>query len=521
MSRVFISFSGQDRPKIRKLFSALELQKADIWDYSDAGQELPLAHDLSEALRRKINSCEYFIAVISANSIDETIGFDARLEVRYAIAAGKAERSRILPVILSDAPVEWMSLYERLRRLLRVHFDDDSAPQFNDTIRRICDWLGITYKPPSLSDPRVFFSELLLKELENNDLEISTFVELMNIGDACASKFLAGNWPEVQTEIELFLGIAARKVPAAGFYYAGVIKGVTQLELRQIQEAEQTFLNATTNQTPESNPLLNLGFAGLAQVYLLQGRHDEACKAFQQAKEAEPSDQPADAYLQFNYLGSLVSIGGSILDDSVLELFDLSNLPAAERMNVFTLLAEAKYKRGDYYGAIKVFDGVNWNELSEAAAAYYALALQDSYQHGPAIELLCFAANKLKTPALYHHLANNYHIVGEVHNCLKIYEDVLWYVHTPISFARQILIEYAQLVRQLKDGSLKARLACERAVDLKVFPKPESDADWFYAGFAYHLLGEVILARHYFDMSSGFSAVYYDELELKAENCVK
>ena len=517
MSRVFISFSGQDRPKIRKLFSALQLQKADVWDYSDEGQELPLGHDLSDALKEKIDSCEYFIAIISASSIDETIGFDPRLEVQYAIESGKAERNRILPVILSDAPAEWMNLYERLRRLVRVHFDNDSTPKFNDSIRRICDWLNIAYIPTSLRDPRVFFAELLLKELEDNDLENSRFVELREVADSCAQEFLAGNWSQVKAKIDLFLGIVTQKIPSAGFYYVHVIKGIAELELGKIEEAEQTFLRATTNQTPESNPLLFLGFAGLGQVYLIQGRRQEAFEVFQKAKEIEPSDQ-SDAYLQFNYIGAILSAGGTLLDDdSVLELFDLSKLPAAERMNVFTLIAEAKYKRGDYYGAIRAFDGVDWNELSEAAAAYYALALQASYQHEAAIELLRFTANKLKTPTLYHHLANTYHIVGDIQHCLRIYEDVLWYVQEPISFARQILVEYAQLVRQVKDGAIKARLACERAIDEQVLPNPQTHADWFYAGFAYHLLGQSEIARHYFKKSSDFASSYYDELELKAE----
>ncbi len=224
----------------------------------------------------------------------------------------------------------------------------NSTPQLNDAIRRICEWLRIPYEPPLLSDPRVFFSELLLKELENNELAISNFVELSQVGNSCASELLDGDWDGVKEKIDLFLSLAAQKVPNAGFYYALVIKGVCELELRRIQEAEQTFLRATTNQTPESNPLLSLGFAGLGQVYLLQGRREEAFKAFQKAKEVEPMDQPADAYLQFNYFGAMISVGGLILDDSVLELFDLSNLPAAERMNVFTLIAEARYKRGDY-----------------------------------------------------------------------------------------------------------------------------------------------------------------------------
>lgn len=521
MERVFISFSGKDRPKIRKLFGALKLQQVDVWDYSRAGQELPLGHDLSDALKQKIDSCEYFIAVISASSIDKTISIDPVLEVQYAIASGKAERNRILPVLLSDAPAEWITLYERLHRLLRIHFDDDSTPQFNNTIRRICEWLEIAYEPPSLSDPRVFFAELLLKELEDNDLENSVFVELLDVGDTCAREFLAGNWANVKDKLDLFLGTARQQVPAAGFYYAGVIKGVSELELGQVQEAEQTFLRATINQTPESNRLLKLGFAGLGHVYLLQGRHDDAFKAFQRAKEVEPSDQPADAYLQFNYLCALVSAGGSILDDSILQLFDLSQLPAAERMNVLTFIAETRFRRSDFRGAIKVFEGVDWNELSEAAAAYYALALQESYQHGTAIELLRFTANKLKTPALYHHLANIYHIVGDIGSCLKIYEDVLWFESEPTSFARQILIEYAQLVRQVKDGATKARLACERAIDRQLFPGFQTNADWFYAGFAYHLLGKSELAKDYFERSSGFSTSYYDELELKTENCAE
>ncbi len=513
MSRIFISFSGKDRPKIRKLFSALQLQKADIWDYSDAGQELPLGHDLSKALKEKIDSCEYFIAVISASSIDEKISIDPKLEVQYAIESGKAETNRIIPVVLNDAPPDWMSLYERLRRLVRINFEDDGTTQFDDTVRRICDGVGIAYTPPSMLNPGVFFVELLEKEIEKNNLGNAQFVQLRGVANSCASAFIERDWVKVKAKIVLFLGIAAEEIPNASFYYAVVIKGIAELELGEIKEAEQTFLQATTNQTSETNPLLMLGFAGLAQAYSLQGREQESFQAFQRAKEVEPPDQAADPYLQFNYLGAMLSAGGSVVDDSVLELFDLSKLPAAERMNVFTLIAEARYKRGDFVGAIKVFDGVDWNELSEAAAAYYALALQENYQHEAAIELLRVTTNNLKAPALYHHLANTYHIVGDVQNCLRIYEDVLWYVQEPTSFARQILIEYAQLVRQVKGGEIKARLACERAVDPEVFPNFPATADWFYAGFAYHLLGESQMAKNYFGRSSGFSDSYYDELE--------
>ncbi len=55
----------------------------------------------------------------------------------------------------------------------------------------------------------------------------------------------------------------------------------------------------------------------------------------------------------------------------------------------------------------------------------------------------------------------------------------------------------------------------------RCFQNPHTDADWFYAGFAYHLLGKSEVAKNYFEMSSGFAALYYDELELKVESCAE
>jgi hypothetical protein len=65
-----------------------------------------------------------------------------------------------------------------------------------------------------------------------------------------------------------------------------------------------------------------------------------------------------------------------------------------------------------------------------------------------------------------------------------------------------------------KGENTKFQKACERAVNFTEFPPPQSKADCFFIGFAYYLLGRGNLAQHYYDNSSGFSAQYYDEIEL-------
>src|ERR1044072_5653480 len=154
--KLFISFSSKDQAKVRRLFAALEIQQVSVWDYSDEGQELTLAHELRASLKAKIDSCEYFIAVISPNSLDEKIGRDPRFEVRYAIESGKAGNHRVLPLLLDSPPEQWLVLYEELQPLLRIAFNDDCEEHFEDTVRRICQWLSTPYKPTLLSDPRVF-----------------------------------------------------------------------------------------------------------------------------------------------------------------------------------------------------------------------------------------------------------------------------------------------------------------------------------------------------------------------------
>jgi len=510
--KLFISFSSRDQSKVRKLFAALEIQNLNVWDYSEEGQELPLGASVAASLKAKIDQCDYFLAIISPTSIDQRLAPTPRLEVRYAIDSGKLDQTRILPVLLDNPPDEWLELYPELRCIRWTSFRHEDGAEFENTIREICERLSARYTPSSLKNPRVFFAKLFVDEIEGKQLENSEFVKLMRVMDSSARKLLDENWVGVKEKTNLFLQLVDELMPHIRFHYPLVIRGVCELQLKQPQEAEQTFIKATKNQDINSNPLMGLGFAGLGHTYFLLGEFEKSLNAFEQALRLLPDNED----LQFNYLGALVNSSGIILDESVFDRLDMSSLTKEEQLKVLTLKCSIRCRNGKYHEAVRIFSSFDWNDLDEAAALYYSLALQACGYSGLGIEVLQYAANRMGTENLYHHLADAYLKDGYVNEAISVYENFLCRVSTPTDFARQLLVEYAQLIKQTGGSeSRKFREVCERAVNFTQIAPPQSKADCFFTGYAFHLLGQKDLARHYFNNSADFSTHYYDELELK------
>lgn len=516
--KLFISFSSQDQNEVRKLFSALEIQNIKVWDYSDVGQELPLAHQVSDSLKQKIDQCEYFIAIISPNTIDEVIGKYTRFEVRYAIECGKHRQRRILPVLLNNPSEHWLNLYKELAPILRINLNTNNSERFEDTIRRICEWSSVSYIPSSLRDPRVFFAQLFLKEAENSQLENADFVQLMRIMNSCAGKLLAEDWKGVREKIVLFLNLVDEIAPDASFHYPLVIRGVCELQLGEWENARLTFLEATENQNIQSNPLIGLGFAGLGHTYFSLGDFQKSQDAFGKALEFLPDkdDFQFKEDVQFNILGALIQSDVIEFDEAVLDKFDPPNLSSAERLKIVTLKGIAKYKKGRFPEAVRVFRMLEADELDEAAAIYYALALKEVGYEREAINILNFAAGKIKTANLYHYLADTYLCAGHIQDSLRIYEDVLCSPDNRAKWERQYFVEYARILKSVNKvrNFEKISSACETVLDLNLFPLPQSKEDFFYTGFAHYLLGNYEEARFDYNRSLNFCDHYYDEIEL-------
>ncbi len=504
--KLFISFSSQDQKEVRELFSSLKAQNINVWDYSKYGQELPLAQYVDAALAERIDSCEYFIAVVSANSTDENIGRYTHFEVQYAMDSGMLQQHRILPVLMVNSPPEkWYGAYKQMEPILRIEINPHTQANFEDAIRRICDYLGMPYIPSFLGNSQVFFSKSFLNEMAALNLSNAAYSERMRIMNHCAEKILNEEWAEAKGLVSLFLTLCSYENPETQFYYPQIIKGVCQLQLGEFCNAEQTFLQATKHPSRDEN-----SFGGLGHSYFCQQRYNEALSAFQQALELHPKDN----YIEFNILSTFTHMGKAIKDETILDRFDLDELSLQDYIKVLKMRGIINLQRGRYGAAIEDFKLMNEKGLLDAASViYYCRALTVSGRFDEGIRLLRSEAVRLDDINLYHHLADAYWNVGSREEALEIYKSKLCH---PKNWTRQYLIEYARMLNSVSNSNdrKKMRKVCKQVLDQAYFPTFNlTREDFYYMGFANYLLGNQERAQYDYDRSSRCFK-YYDELEL-------
>lgn len=515
---VFVSYSGRDLKPVQKLILALKFQNVNVWDYTDRGQELDLGRDKWQLFKKRIDECEYFIAVITPDSIDDRIGVDPRFEVRYAIDSGKVQQNRILPILINNPPDEWMNLYSEIAGVLRPPPDNGDEALFENNVHRICEWLSVPYNLPSLK--RAFFGDLFLKEAQSFSLGMSPFLTLANIMNDGASRYLEKDWSGWKQSASLFLGLANHLVPNTEFLYPQIILGLAQLELGELQEAEKTFLMVSKQET-SLNKLRGLGQAGLGHTYLLMERFEESFEFFEKALEIRPDDP----YLLINRINAK-SAFTKVTDTSPLELLKPETLTAEQRLKITGIKVALYYKQGKYSSVLDELHHLPWSDLDEPTALNYARALLRLGYEDEGISVLTAVAERTGSLDLFHFLANSYLSLGEVNNAINVYRhlirDLLRLITDPNEnransahndFARQLLVELAQLLRMRAGENDEFFKSCDTVVGDKILGAPQTPKAFFFIGFAFHLLGDSQLARHYFDKSSGYSAQYYDALE--------
>jgi tetratricopeptide (TPR) repeat protein len=505
--KLFVSFSSKDHKEVRELFSNLRAQNIHVWDYSKHGQELPLAQRVDAALAERIDSCEYFIAVVSANSIDEDTGRYTHFEVQYAINSGMLQQHRILPILMvNNLPEKWCGAYKELEPILHIEINPNNQTDFEDAIRRICDYLGMPYIPSFLGNSRVFFSQSFLHEMGGLNLSNASYSERIRIMNCCAEKVLSEEWAEAKRLVSLFLTLCSYENPEVQFYYPQIIRGVCQLQLKEFCDAEQTFLQATKHPARDEN-----SYGGLGHSYFCQQRYDEALSAFQQALELHPEDKD----VEFNILGTLTHMGEVVKGETILDRFDLDELSLQDYTKVLKMRGIINLQRGRYEAASENFKSMNEKGLLDAASViYYCRALTVSGHFDEGNRLLRSEAVRLDDINLYHHLADAYWKVGSIDEALEIYKSKLCH---PKNWTRQYLIEYARILNAVgnSNNKKKMRRVCKQVLDQTHFPTSTlTKEDFYYMGFANYLLGNHERARYDYDRSLRCFNKYYDELEL-------
>lgn len=500
--KLFVSFSSKDEEAFSMLLSSLAVQHVNVWDYSREGEQLPLGHHLKGSLAGKIKLCDYFLAIVSASSTDESLGRNTDFEVHTAVESGLSERGRLLPLFLvTSPPTKWRGAYERLEGLLYVELNPSDQRRFDDAIRRICEYLSVPYVPPILNDPGVFFSRRFKEEMNNQKVAPAEYKDLMDIIIGCAERITRDEWDEAERLISLFLALSAVKLPGVSFYYPQIMKGVCELQAGRFEAAERTFAQATEHPQRDEN-----SFGGLGQAYFYQKRYDEALVASRKALEL----QPADKSIEFNIMGVLLHAdsvtGGACLPDNL----DGAVLTAEDRIKVDKMKGIAHIGRGEYEDAIKVFELIEGRaQLDVASVIYYSRALEACGHREAAMALLRREASRQGNLNLYHHLADKYLKAGRINEGLRVYQNQLC---GPGCRTRKYLVEYAYVLYAVGGVTnvVRAREACEQVLDSENFgASPLTTEDFYYTGFANYLLGNHERARYDYERSGGLLE-YYD-----------
>ncbi len=500
--RVFISFSSRDLISVRKLFYRLKSQNVNVWDYSQRGDEIPWGKDIPRYLKQQIDASDFFIVLVSENSVNPTLSPYTKLELAYVIEKDWHTQGRILPlVLLNNPPRKWYNEFKVLNEIMRLDLNPDETKQFEETIAKISRFLNVPYVSPFLSHTRLPFSERFQTEIKQWGLSISLHEELMLIIDTFYQQYAANDFLSAKKTISYFLLACFHRIPKLRPYYPLIVKGVCELHLGKFLEAEETFLEAIKHPLQDEN-----AYGGLGQVYFRQHRFEEALQAFDEALKLCPVEFNRE--ILFNKLGAEIELGHAIKNISFLDSFDLSKLTKEEWLNFFNMKGIAHYKRGEITAAIEIFNDMRMKKRYNAATVIYNyLALKELGNIEKSINLLQTEAVKFPDITLYHYLAQGFWQLHRDKESISIYEQKILKMKPHF---RQFWIEYARMLKLSSQKKMKS--VCLRVLDQRYFPLPTTKEDFFYDGFANFLLEKHQRAFYDFERSKNYCEYYYDQV---------
>ena len=506
---LFISFSSQDLKYVRELMAGLKVQGVDFWDYSDFIQEIELGTSIPERLQEELRRCDFFVPLVSANSMDPEIGRFTRFEVQYAIDLGLLERRRIIPVVIhQDLPAEWPDPYNRLENTVYEEIDLENVRAFEHMMAKICQHLGKIYQPLIEAHSRLPFWELFRDEVLELKHSRSSHVELMILLTEFNEHFQMDDWMRAYFLISHFISSCQYSIPDYGIFYPWIVKGVCQQQLGHLKGAEESFLEAGKTRSADENV-----FGGLGSVYFARQDYSTAKEFFKKALDVCSPDQNDDEKL--NYVVALLTLEEDIpifLQNSVLGM-DFSGQPE-ERFRLMKAQGMVHYRREEYDEALVKFQKIEEEGLEDTPSVYYHhLTLLELGRQRDAIATLERALkdpqeDRIDTPYIRFNLSKLYLETDRVSKALKIYRDVLL---KPEHRTRFFMIQYARIFKAMEDGQ-KVEDICREILGGQLFPPPKTASDYYFDGFAQYLLGNIERARYDFERSSNFD-FYYSEFD--------
>jgi tetratricopeptide (TPR) repeat protein len=512
--RLFLSFSGRDRFFVARLMYSLERQGAIIWNYSRAGEEVPLGAELTSELKRRIDESDYFLPIITPNTLDGVRGAYARLETDYAIARGFCSRNRCLPISLvdsADTPIGEPYIQLRTRIWLKIRPDDDH--DYEQAIKRICRSVALAYSPHFVRDPRIVFDRLFRAELSGS-LSIADQEDLEELVASCERELgmPRPDWQWIADRLSEFLSRSERKHLGINWLYPRILLGLCQLET-----GPQSYENAirTLESTTAVFPTVSMAWAALGIAHLVSERPKEAILALQRARELCPPD--ADWEIRFNLLTAAAMENSGFSDiEELLVGVNLDAVPIDDWVTIHNLLGVYYVNKGDMQKAVEVLTKVRSREVDGVSAGdattslYLHWALKAKKDLVSAAVILEEDGRKLKSANLLHHLARFYMECG----LFKQAEIVFLELCAPPNRTRKYVIAYARFLKHLgRLEELKTTSSSIIGSDPLLATSQRDEEEFFYMGFAHYLLGNKDTANAFALLGRAYSDASYESIE--------
>lgn len=556
----FISFSTRNRPVVREIMAGLRSRNIAFWDYSDEEWSIDMTAMILSRLKEEIDRCDYFVAVVSKESLDPDIGHFTRLEVAYALQEKKLHlENRVLTIELegiksSDYAGPYLPLKDFMHYELIWNEDKGkSILSFIGLMKRICRSVGVDYLPRISPHHRMPFWERFREEIRGFDHRMVSHIELMgNLGEF-NEFFKLKLFPEALKSISHFIFTCEYTLPEYRLLYPWIVKGVTEQFLGKHREAIESFRKALETETDNPDAL-----AGLGQAFRITGDYPSSVSCYEKAWQAANGIRKVNMML--NIIFSKVS--GNVLpapeersfimgldveqtvaaDIAELEqrglLSDFSDDPqeavrdrekviserSAEERSLI-LAAKALTCYCEAVTLYRVLPADRYRELllkayhifktefpenaisNTGMVYYYYLTARYLNLSGEAERILSDAIarseedNALNRRELIQFLAEHHLVTGAYSRSAGLYEKELSGHFSDL----RVAVYYALAL--YKSGNPKYREVCRKVLETL----PSGYPGYYWSGFAHYLLGEVTYAQHDYGRSNQFGE-YYERL---------
>ena len=487
--QVFLSFSSRDERLVAVFMEGLARQQIKYWDYLKPGERISPGEPILDRCKRMIEGSSHVFAFVTGATCDSVAGKYPQEEVRHALTVNKAKGVPIIiPVFDKCSPINALGEpYTELTGLLRLMVDANAPPTIEDAISRFC-IEALDRIPKSLLpiDPRLNLIERLGCELESLSKIDRTGTVRMRLAAKAFSEMASApvpQWNKCLRQIDAIIGVAEEYDLSHKLYFPIIMKGLCEVELMHLDEAEKTFTEAI-----ENGPSSDIhGHAGLALVAQCRGQYGSA------ARILASLGTNGSWELHYNLAVALLSEGNeaNIDIEAILSHVVLDKLQQDDQCRISVVLGSQHLRNDRLEMAESLFlrvlgpaSGADREELYVAA-----LRLSETYvilgHYDAAVELLDHWSDTLKEYELQYRSARILREIGDWMGSRSRFQ-ALEFVGGEFQF--KYLLGFARTLDLLGEKRELGRI-CNLILE-KSRSRTLNKEERFYVGFAHFLIGD-------------------------------